>query len=137
MNKVLLPLGMVLILLTGCQSTNERASLQPLPADGPPLSYAELLTRARQQTKIATEAFYVDNWIELEDAARSIQQTAQMLPRSLDIPQKHKDTLAVTSGQLGEEAVKLAKAAKSKDVDAANGTLQRLNLKVRQLRLAP
>mgnify|MGYP007059400895 CR=1 FL=1 len=129
--------GLIIFFLIGCQSTDDRAALRPIPDTAPPQSYAELLTRARKQTKVATEAFYVDNWIELEDAATSIQQTAKLLPKALDIPAKHKDTLVVTSGQLGLEAVKLAKAARSKNVDEANKSLQQLNLKVRQLRLAP
>lgn len=124
-------------LMMGCQSVNDRSAIRPLPDNAPPLSYAEMLTRTRKQTRIATEAFYVDNWIELEDAAKSIQQTAALLPKTIDVPAKFKDTLGVMSGQLGTEAVKLAKAAHAKDVESANSALQQLNYKVRQLRLAP
>ena len=40
-------LTLFLLLLTGCQLPAERLPLRLLPEDGPPLPYAELLTRAR------------------------------------------------------------------------------------------
>jgi hypothetical protein len=127
--------GSLLLILAACQMPQERAVLTPLPDDGPPLPYAELLTRARYQATLATEAFYVDKWTEVEDAARGLEQTARFLPKSGDVPAKQKDSLPVVSGDLSKEAGRLLEAAKSKDVKQANDALQHVHLVVHELRL--
>jgi len=127
--------GVLLLALAACQTPPERASLTPLPEDTPPLPYAELLTRARYQATLATEAFYVDKWAEVEDAARGLQQTARFLPKAEDVPARQKDSLPVVSGDLSKEAGKLLEAARAKDVKEANDSLQRVTLVVHELRL--
>jgi hypothetical protein len=131
----LLLVGGVAAALCGCQLPADRASLRPLPDDVQPLPYAELLTRARAQASIATEAFYVNRWNDLEEAAHGLEQTARYLPKSEDVPPANKDTLAVVSGDLGKEAVNLRDAAKSQDVKKTNDILQRVHFKIRELRL--
>jgi hypothetical protein len=133
--KRFLVAGAFFALLTGCQLPPERMPLKPLPENGPALPYAELLTRARLQATAATEAFYVNRWGDLEDAARGLEQTARFLPKADDVPPKHKETLPVVSTDLGKEATALREAAQAKDVKIANDTLQRINLKIRELRL--
>jgi hypothetical protein len=128
-------LGCLLLPVAACQLPPERVPLQRLPENGPPLPYAELLTRARAQATVATEAFYVNRWTDLEEAAKGLEQTARYLVKAEDVPAKQKDTLGVVSGDLGKEAVKLREAATAKDVKQANDTLQRIHLKVRELRL--
>ena len=133
MRRVLLA-GLLFLPFTGCQLPPERLPLMPLPEDGPPLPYGELVNRARAQAMTGTEAFYVNRWNDLEDAARGLEQTARFLTKAGDIPVRHRDTLPVQAGDLGKEAVRLREAAKAKDVKAANEALQRLHLKVRELR---
>src|SRR5438067_8707942 len=127
--------GSLLLMLAACQAPPERAALTPLPEDSPPLPYAELLTRARYQATLATEAFYVDKWPEVEDAARGLEQTARFLPKAQDVPPKQKDALPVVSGDLSKEAGRLLEAARSKDVKQTNDALQRVQLVVHELRL--
>jgi hypothetical protein len=127
--------GSLLLILAACQSPPERAALTPLPEDTPPLPYAELLTRARYQSTLATEAFYVDKWAEVEDAARGLQQTARFLPKAQDVPAKQKDSLPVVSGDLSKEAGRLLDAAHTMDVKEANDALQHVQLVVHELRL--
>lgn len=127
--------GLTLLALCGCTLPPERAVLTPLPRDGAPRPYAELLTRARLQAKIATEAFYVDHWADLEDAARGLEQTATYLAKADDVPPKQKATLAATSKALGKEAATLREAAAAKNDKTAGQALQRINLAVRELRL--
>jgi hypothetical protein len=127
--------GFVLVSLSSCQLPPERAALRPLPNDGPPLPYAELLTRARSQATIATEAFYVNRWQELEDAARGLEQTARYLGKAEDVPAKQKGSLEAHSTDLNKEAARLLEAARAKNVKDANTTLQRIHLMVRELRL--
>jgi hypothetical protein len=133
MNRALLP-GLVFFLLIGCALPPEQVPLKPLPENGPPQTYADLVTRARLQATAANEAFYVNNWMDLEDAARGLEQTARFLSKTTDVPLRHKDTLAIEAGDLGKEAAQLREAARDKDDKKANQSLQRLNLQVRQLR---
>jgi len=134
MKHVLLAI-LVLVPLSACQLPPERVALQRLPENGPPLPYAELLTRARAQATIATEAFYVNRWPDLEDAARGLEQTARYLAKAEDVPARQKDTLAVMSSDLGKLGTRLREATLTKNVKDVNDTLQQVHLKVRELRL--
>jgi hypothetical protein len=121
--------------LCGCQLPPDRASMRPLPDEVQPLPYAELLTRARTQASIATEAFYVNRWNDLEEAAHGLEVTARYLPKAEDVPAANRDSLGVVSGELGKEAVNLRDAAKAQDVKKTNEVLRVVNLKIRELRL--
>jgi hypothetical protein len=122
-------------LAAGCVAPGERTPLKLLPDDAAPLPYAELLTRARAQVNAAIDASYVNNWSELDDVARGLEQTARFLPKATEVPAKQKDTLVVIAGDLGKEANDLRDAAKSKDVDKTDDTLKRLHQTVRKLRI--
>lgn len=128
-------LGALVLVLGSCQMPAERTPLRPLPDETVALPFPELLTRARAQATNATAAFYVNKWDDLEDAARGLEQTAKFLPKAVEIPAKHKDTLTSLSSDLSKEAVKLRDAAKAQNVKEATDTLQKVNLKVRELRL--
>jgi hypothetical protein len=125
-----------LLLLAGCQAAPERVPLARLPDNGPPLPYAELLTRARAQATLATESFYVNHWADVEDAARGLGQTAQYLAKAEDVPANRKDALPAASSDLAREAGRLRQAAAAQNEKDANAALQRIHLTVRQLRLA-
>jgi hypothetical protein len=126
---------LVLLFLAGCQLPPERLPLQPLSETSPPLPYSELLTRARYQATSATEAFYVNRWGDLEDVAKGLAQTARFLKKSIEVPANHKDRLAAEADDVEAEANRLVTAAKAQDVKLANEIMQRVNLKVRELRL--
>jgi hypothetical protein len=129
-------LCLVLVCLAaGCVAPGERTPLKMLPDDSPPLPYAELLTRARAQANAAIDASYVDNWAELEDAARGLEQTAKFLPRAVELPIKQKDVVPVVAGDLGKEAVVLRDAAKEKDVEKTTASLTRIQQTVRKLKI--
>src|SRR5437867_4808632 len=104
-------LGFIL-LLAGCRLPSERMPVVALTEDSPPLPYAELLTRARLIASAANESFFVDRWLELEDNAKSLEQTARFLAKATEVPAKFKDTLAVQAADLAKEAVKLKDIAK-------------------------
>ena len=123
------------LILGGCQLPSERAVLQPLPTNGPPLPYAQLLTRVRNQAKAANEAFYVDRWGELEELATGLDQTALYLSKAEDVPPNQKSSLGKTTSSLSKDAVQLRDAARMKDVKAANAAIQRITLAIHELRL--
>lgn len=125
-----------LLVVAGCALPPERVPLQRLPEDGPPLPYAELLTRARAQATYATEAFYVNKWNDLEDAARGLEQSARFLGRAQDVPDNRKAVLPRASTELAAESRKLIEAAKAHDEKATEAGLQTVHRLVRQLRLA-
>jgi hypothetical protein len=135
MKRLLMTAGLCLALVS-CQLPAERRDLPPLPEKVVALPYAELLTRARSQATLANEAFYVNKWVELEDAAKGLEQTARFLAKADDVPAKHKDTLPEASGDLAKLAAQLREAAGAKDVKKVTAALQRVHLKIRELRLA-
>jgi hypothetical protein len=128
----------VLLALASCQTGPEQRSapLVPLPDKVTPLPYGRLLERARAQAKQATEAFYVDNWDELAEAARGLEQTAQYLGKAEDVPGKHKDTLTTMSGDLGKLSRDLRGAAEKKDVKKTTDVLTKIQVQVREMRLS-
>ncbi len=124
------------LVLAGCQLPPEQVPLRPLPEDNSSQAFGDLATRARVQAMTANEAFYLNKWPELEDAARSLQQTSRILFKAADVPVSHRDRLPVEAGDLGKEAGNLREAAKGQQVKEANEILQRINLKVRQLQVS-
>jgi hypothetical protein len=123
------------LMVIGCQSGGDlRRSVPPLPLDGPALGYRDVVSRARTLASQATEAFYVDQWLEVERAAVSLEETARYLPKSADVPLPQKSTLDVRSKTLEQESVALREAAKSRDEKKTNDVMQRVNLLVRELR---
>jgi hypothetical protein len=125
----------ILVAVAGCVTPAERLPLAPLPENGQALPYAELLTRARLQATACTEAFYVNKWTDLDEAAKGLEQTAKFLGKATDVPAKHLDTLPILAGDLGKDATALEEAAKAQDVKKSNELLQKIHLKVRELRL--
>ncbi|MGE3806086.1 MAG: hypothetical protein AB7K24_15555 [Gemmataceae bacterium] len=124
------------LVLAGCQLPPERLPVRPLPEATEPLPYAELLTRARLQATSATEAFFVDQWADLDDYARGLEQTARFMQKSVEVPEPRKKTLEADTKELKDMADQLREAAKAKNVDKTNALLQRIQLKVREMRLA-
>jgi len=126
-----------LALVLSCQGGPEpRSSVPPLPDKGPPLTYAQLLERSRTLAANATAAFYADNWPVLEETAIKLEQSAAYLARAEDVPAKHKDTLPTISADLAKLSRELKDAAKGKEVDKTNEVMKKVNLKVREMRLA-
>src|SRR5262245_55625996 len=117
----------LLLFLAGCQLPPERLPAL-LPEDGKlAITYAELLTRARAQARVANEAFYVDRWTDLEDAARGLEQTARFLVKAEDVPLTHKEGLPRVSRELSADAQKLKEAAIAKNVKDTTSLMQRVN----------
>ncbi len=125
----------LLVVLAGCR-LSEREGLNPLPENAPPLEYAEMINRARGQATSAVDAFYIDAWLDLEQAAQRLEQTARLLPKSTHIPEAFKTKVEPEAEQLRQDAVKLLDAARAKNAMQVNETMQRINLRVRQLRPA-
>jgi hypothetical protein len=126
--------GVCLVVILGCQAPPEKVPVKPLPEDGPTLPYADLVARARLQATSATEAFYINSWAELEESARSLEQTARHLVKANDVPARNKNRIEALKTELVKEAATLREAAKAKDDQKTNATLQRINLAVRELR---
>ena len=104
MKRLALP-GVLALVLAGCQLPPERGeALRPLPEEVRPVPYAEWLTRARYQVDTATDAYVLDKWDTIEDSAKALQQTARYMAKAMEVPEKHKGSLAVTSGDLDKLA---------------------------------
>ena len=134
MHRVLFS-GLMLLAVASCQMPAERVPLRPLPDDAGPIPYAELLTRASVQAMNAQEMYYLNKWQDLEEAAKGLEQTAKHLPKASEIPANQKDTLPVTAGDLGKEAVNLREAAHAKDNKKIEESMNVIHRTVRELRL--
>jgi hypothetical protein len=132
--KMILHRVAFLFMLTGCQVTAERVAVMPLPEEGAALSYADVLQRARFQATSANEAFYLDKWTDLQEAAAALEKTARYLPKSSEVPDARKTDLATRVTELTKLTSQLSEAAKGQDVKKANEALQQINLKIRELR---
>jgi hypothetical protein len=122
----------VTLLAIGCRLPPEREALRALP-ESRLFSYDELLHRARAQATAAVEAFYVDGWRDLEDAAAALEQTSRFLPKTSNIPASMQTKLDSEADALRREAVQLGDAARARQVQRTNEALQRLNLRIREL----
>ena len=126
---------LLLVILTGCRMA-EREGQNPLPENAAPLSYAEMVNRARGQASSALDAFYIDAWIELEQSAQRLEQSARLLPKTTHIPEEFKTKVEPEAEQLRQDANKLLEAARAKNATQVNEAMQRINLRIRQLRPA-
>jgi hypothetical protein len=126
---------LLIVFIAGCRTT-EREGANPLPEDAAPLTYAEMINRARGQATSALDAYYVDAWLDLEQTAQRLEQTARLLPKATHIPAAFKDKVEPESELLKKDAVKLLDAARAKDAPRVNEALQRINQRIRQLRPA-
>lgn len=133
MQRFLLPGLLPILFVLGCCSTPDRDALRLMPEDNKTHTYAELYQRARTQVSLATEAFYTNDWFDLEDSARALNQTANFLPKATEIPAKIKNDLPKNAGELSQQALQLRKAARAKKVDEVNATLQTIHLKIRNM----
>jgi hypothetical protein len=135
--------GFVLAAALGCQLPPEQDAYRPLREHGRRASYEELAARARRQADVATEAFYGNNWGDLQDVARALEQTARLLPDGLEPPEKKTDEVRKASGDLGRDAARAASAVRALDrlsgterekkVNELNGVLTSINKAVRAL----
>jgi hypothetical protein len=131
---LLLVSASTLVIFFGCTLPPERLPVMPLPEDGQALPYSDLVQRARLQAANANDAFYADRWTELEESANGLEKIARFLPKAADVPAKFKDKLDDLSTSLVKDAGDLRGAAQTKDVKATNAALQRITLRIREMR---
>jgi hypothetical protein len=128
--------AILLLMVAGCVA-EERTPLRLLPEDMTPRPYRDMLGRAQKQVGVATEAYYSDEWFDLEDAGRALEQTARFLPKATETPPRLQKTLPALAVDLGREANQLREAARAKDARKTHETLQALLVKIRALRPEP
>jgi hypothetical protein len=132
-----LGIGLLALVLISCQGGPDRSSPLPALPDKPaPRAYGELLERARLLANNANSAFYVDNWEQVQEAGRQLEQLALFLPRAEDAPAKQKVVLTTLSNELGKLARQLQEMAGTKDVNKTNDVMRLIQLKVREMRLS-
>src|SRR5437868_14495422 len=112
--------------LAGCRLPPDREPLKPLAENGSNFSYGELLARLHSQANVALDAFFVDAWVELDQAAQGIDQSARFLAKASDPPEHLKADMVRSCSNLQKESIRLAGAAREKNVDLATGSLQRI-----------
>lgn len=108
--------------------------MNPLPENAPPLPYDEMLSRARGQASSALDAYYIDSWMDLEQAAQRLEQSARLLPKTTHIPEALKPKLEPEADLLRKDADKLLEAARARNATGCNEAIQRITQRIRQLR---
>jgi hypothetical protein len=126
-------IALLAAMIVGCR-TIEREGAIALPENAAPLSYSEMILRARGQAGAALDAFYLDAWLDLEQAAQRLEQTARLLPKATHVPETFKAKVEPDADALRQDALKLMDAARAKNSAQANETMQRINQRIRQMR---
>ena len=122
--------------IVGCAATTaDHTTIAPLPENGSPRPYAELLARIRSQATVATECYYTNDWDALQMAAKGMAQTSSLLNNASDVPVAAKESLSKIAPDLALESNLLLQAAKNRDEKTVNTTLQKILQQIRQLRL--
>lgn len=127
---------LLMIVVAGCKTPE--SVVQQLPRDAAPLTYAELLVRAKDQVAAAQEFFYRDSWRDVEQAALSLQQTADMLGqlKPEELPPREREPakkLTEQAKELQEAAQALGESGRARDALKTTAAFQRLNLAIREL----
>ena len=126
----------VLCCLAGCQSA-EKASLTPIAADAPPPTFAELMSRGKQQLNAAHEFYYTDRWKDLEQAAVALKETGNYVS-GLKLPaatEAQKTKLASLTKEFTDAADQLKVAGAEQNATKTSQVFQRLHEAYRQLRV--
>jgi hypothetical protein len=126
--------SLLCMVLVGCRLPPDREPFKPLPENGAKFSYGELLARLHSQANAAMDAFFVDAWVELEEAAKGIDQTCRFLAKAEDPPEHLKSSMIQNCSNLQKEAARLAEAARKKNADAATQSLTQITAQIRQLK---
>ena len=93
-----------------------------------PMTYRDVIHRARSQATLATESFYIDQWQDVDRAAASLEDTARYLPRAVEVPATQKTSLEVRSQTLVKEAQALREAVKGRDEKKTTEAMKKINL---------
>src|SRR4051795_5314837 len=86
----------------GCQvPPDQQDTYRPLREHGSRLGFDDPVSRARRPADLALPASYNDNWGDLQDLAKALQQTAELMPNASDAPDLRKaDEPRKTIGEL-------------------------------------
>jgi hypothetical protein len=143
--KRILFAGLAALTLLGCQAIEDQEAMRPLRANGPKLSYDELLVRARRQGDVAMERAFANTWTDVEDVGKALEQTAKRMPDAAP-PEKKKgeaiqlwNVLSADAGKLtaaAREIQKLPEPDQKKKQKEIDGLLLNISRTVRTLRAA-
>ncbi len=133
----------VLCCLAGCQSP-ERASITPLDANSPPLTFMELMSRGKAQLNAAQEYYFNDDWKDVEVAAVAIKETGNSISqlKIVGATAEQNTKLAQLTKEYMEAADQLKLAGVEKNPNKTSQVFQRLSeiyrqLRIEQVKLAP
>src|SRR5207245_8757760 len=109
------------------EESHKAALLADLPpADGRPLSFADLTARAQFQTNAAGEALQQKKWTALKTTAVNLAATAQRFEAATSVPEEVQASLDDWARRLANEAASLADFADGEKQDKAEDSLARI-----------
>src|SRR5437879_4495547 len=110
-------------------SLSEKSLVSPLPGDGQPIPYGDLIGRSQYQADAAAEALQQKRWKDLKSLAESLQETSQRFEIAAKVPENTQAELRMWAEQLAGEARNLARAADDEKIgrsEVALGQIQEL-----------
>ena len=116
-----------------CNADGERLTVPPLPQDGSPLPYAQVLSRLAAQTNSAKEEHFLNHWDGVVEAATALERSNSYLLKAPDLSPAHKATIEKTSGEINGEIIKLRDAARRKDQTESLELIRLLHNQIRDL----
>ncbi len=117
-----------------CISDAEKVPLPPLPVDGAPLSYNEVLARLVAQTNSARDEHFLNHWDRLAEIALALEQSAIYLPKSTNVPPSRQATLAQDSASLIQNIRLLQTTARLREETKALEAIRRIHNQIRELK---
>jgi Tat protein translocase TatC len=110
-------------------SLSEKSLMSPLPGDGQPIPYGDLIGRSQYQADAAAEALQQKRWKDLKSLAESIQETSQRFEVATKVPENDQAELGNWAEKLAAEARNLASSADDEKIgrsEVALGQIQDL-----------
>ena len=105
----------------------------PLPKDGGVMPYAQVLARLSAQVNTAKDEHFLNHWDAVVEASVGLQQSADYLLRSPDLPPIHRVAIEKSSKELSADILKLRDTARKKEQSESLELIRRIHNKVREL----
>jgi Tat protein translocase TatC len=100
--------------------------LPPLPEDGQPVEFSQLVGRAQLQAAAATGALTAHRWLEMKSISQGLQTAVNRLPEATKVPEDLQDNFAAWAEDLSQKAAELSKQTEREDPDKAEKALQQI-----------
>ncbi len=118
----------------GCCTTPESVAVPPLPVEGPAAN-RDLLLRIRYHASEAVDAYYLDDWAQVEKLAGLLETETKFLGDSPELSPRSKTALSLEKKVLLDNIAVLKQAARSANVTQVGDALSQIQTHIRKINL--